>query len=113
MLHICFCPSIALYPQHLGSHVDVLPEGYLLSSRSVALCYDSNSGWCSRCPCTHAGEGVGLPEGEAMAGLLKRTLYLASRHKDKKVTSAASTAFNYLLRSSVTAQGKRLKIGLF
>lgn len=45
-----------------------------------------------------------------MAGLLKRTLYLASRHKDKKVTSAASTAFNYLLRSSVTAQGKLLNI---
>ena len=41
-----------------------------------------------------------------MAGLLKRTLYLASRHKDKKVTSAAATAFAYLLRCSVTAEGK-------
>jgi len=49
---------------------------------------------------------VSVPDGEAMAVLLKRTLYLASRHKDKKVTSAASTAFAYLLRCSITAEGK-------
>ncbi|DBB15045.1 TPA: hypothetical protein ACH3X3_004628 [Trebouxia sp. C0006] len=52
-----------------------------------------------------SGEAVSVPDGEAMAVLLKRTLYLASRHKDKKVTSAASTAFAYLLRCSITAEG--------
>ncbi|KAL3158646.1 hypothetical protein ABBQ32_011390 [Trebouxia sp. C0010 RCD-2024] len=46
-----------------------------------------------------------VPEGEAMTALLRRTLYLASRHKDKKVTAAAATAFAYLLRSSTTAEG--------
>ena len=48
---------------------------------------------------------VAIPEGEAMAALLQRTLYLASRHKDKKVTAAAAGAFAYLLRSSTTAEG--------
>ena len=48
---------------------------------------------------------VAIPEGEAMAALLHRTLYLASRHKDKKVTAAAAVAFSYLLRSSTTAEG--------
>ncbi|KAL3135482.1 hypothetical protein ABBQ38_005962 [Trebouxia sp. C0009 RCD-2024] len=46
-----------------------------------------------------------VPQGEAMTALLRRTLYLASRHKDKKVTAAAATAFAYLLRSSTTAEG--------
>ena len=48
---------------------------------------------------------VTIPEGEAMTALLRRALYLASRHKDKKVTAAAASAFSYLLRSSTTAQG--------
>lgn len=48
---------------------------------------------------------VTTPEGEAMTALLRRTLYLASRHKDKKVTAAAAAAFAYLLRSSTTAEG--------
>ena len=48
---------------------------------------------------------VAIPEGEAMATLLRRTLYLASRHKDKKVTAAAAAAFSYLLRSSTTDEG--------
>lgn len=48
---------------------------------------------------------VAIPEGEAMAALLRRTLYLASRHKDKKVTAAAAAAFSYLLRSSTTDEG--------
>ena len=52
----------------------------------------------------HAG-GADIPEGEAMAALLRRTMYLASRHKDRKVTSAAGTAFAYLLRSSLNKQG--------
>ncbi len=59
-------------------------------------------------PYEYAGNEETVPEGEAMAALLRRTLYLASRHKDKKVTSAASTAFAYLLRSSITATGKIL-----
>ena len=46
-----------------------------------------------------------VPEGEAMTGLLRRTLYLASRHKDKKVTAAAASGFAYLLRSSTTTEG--------
>ena len=56
--------------------------------------------------CSYAGEEICVPAGEAMAVLLRRSLYLASRHKDKKVTSAASTAFAYLLRSSTTSEGK-------
>ena len=40
-----------------------------------------------------------------MAALLRRTLYLASRHKDKKVAGAAVMAFGYLLRTSVTSEG--------
>lgn len=48
-----------------------------------------------------------VPQGEAMTALLRRTLYLASRHKDKKVTAAAATAFAYLLRSSTTAEGSQ------
>ena len=50
-------------------------------------------------------EALTIPEGEGMAALLRRTLYLASRHKDKKVTAAAAAAFCYLLRSSITAEG--------
>ena len=49
---------------------------------------------------------VAIPEGEAMAALLRRTLYLASRHKDKKATAAAAAAFCYLLRSSITEEGR-------
>ena len=60
------------------------------------------------CPaeiCKHFA-GVGkIQDGEAIAGLLRRTMYLASRHKDRKVTAAAGTAFAYLLRSSVNNQG--------
>lgn len=48
---------------------------------------------------------VAIPEGEAITALLRRTLYLASRHKDKKVTAAAAAAFSYLLRSSTTEDG--------
>lgn len=41
-----------------------------------------------------------------MASLLRRTLYLASRHKERKVAGAAVMAFTYLLRSSLTPEGK-------